>query len=287
MLKAVRGICGPAQLRRLSTGGHTVELNSISVEGGAGNPMVFIHGLYGSCSNFRSIMRQCSKLLRADRPIYCLDLRNHGASGHAESMDHEVMAADIIRFMDEHRIETGTLVGHSLGARTAMATALCFPDRVDKLMAVDMSVTPREFTGVDAVGDAMARMDLSQVTSRPVADELLAAAGVQDGAVRAFALQNLVVTKNEPVRWRINLPALRNGMQTIQSFPLAETATAPFRGKTTFLYGTNSPYVDPETDGPDIKKLFPSVDFIGMATGHWVHSERPKEFIDHVVEFIA
>ena len=28
----------------------------------------------------------------------------------------------------------------------------CFPDRVDKLMAVDMSVTPREFTGVDAVG---------------------------------------------------------------------------------------------------------------------------------------
>ena len=36
-------------------------------KGGAETPVVFIHGLYGSCSNFRSIMKGCSTKLKADR----------------------------------------------------------------------------------------------------------------------------------------------------------------------------------------------------------------------------
>ena len=40
------------------------------------------------------------------------------------------MAGDICRFLDEQGIDEATLVGHSLGGRTAMATALVHGDRV-------------------------------------------------------------------------------------------------------------------------------------------------------------
>lgn len=47
------------------------------------------------------------------------------------------MSDDIIRFADKHNLEKFSLLGHSMGARTAMTLACRYPDRVDLAISVD------------------------------------------------------------------------------------------------------------------------------------------------------
>jgi pimeloyl-ACP methyl ester carboxylesterase len=39
--------------------------------------------------------------------------------------------------------------------------------------------------------------------------------------------------------------------------------------------------------GPIIRALFPMATISSLDTGHWVHAERPTEFIEKVMAFIA
>ena len=103
------------------------------------DPIVFIHGLYGSSSNFRGIMRLLSLSCAQDRPLYALDLRNHGKSEHTPSMEFDAMAEDVRQFMESQGMKTCTLIGHSLGGRAAMGFALLYPQLVSKLVAVDIA----------------------------------------------------------------------------------------------------------------------------------------------------
>ena len=64
-----------------------------------------------------------------------VDLRNHGLSERHERMDYESLARDVHAYMDSVGINSiknkVTLVGHSLGAKTAMAFSCMFPHLVD------------------------------------------------------------------------------------------------------------------------------------------------------------
>ena len=42
------------------------------------------------------------------------DMRNHGDSPHHERHDYAIMADDVARFMDDHKLENSTLIGHSM-----------------------------------------------------------------------------------------------------------------------------------------------------------------------------
>lgn len=66
-----------------------------------------------------------------------VDLRNHGESDHHESMTYKEMAEDVIRLMDKLLVKKFTLVGHSMGGKTAMSLATLFQDRLDGLIVVD------------------------------------------------------------------------------------------------------------------------------------------------------
>lgn len=52
-------------------------------------------------------------------------------------MNYIVMSDDIIRFADKMKLEKFTIMGHSLGGRTAMTTACRFPERVDGVISID------------------------------------------------------------------------------------------------------------------------------------------------------
>ena len=92
-------------------------------EGTSGPFVVILHGLLGSSGNWRSIARKLGETHR----VYCLDLRNHGASPHVDTMTYPDMADDVRGFLDEHGIDAATVVGHSMGGKTAMLLALAAP----------------------------------------------------------------------------------------------------------------------------------------------------------------
>ena len=72
-----------------------------------------------------------------NRDLFLLDLRNHGESDHHESMTYTDMANDLIRFLDSRMLDKVTLIGHNIGAKTAMHTASLFPNRVKGLISLD------------------------------------------------------------------------------------------------------------------------------------------------------
>jgi len=64
-------------------------------------------------------------------------MRNHAKSDHHIDHNYDVMADDIVRFADKHHLSKFTLLGHSMGGRTALTTLCKYPDRVDGAISVD------------------------------------------------------------------------------------------------------------------------------------------------------
>ena len=93
---------------------------------GTGPPLVVLHGLFGSGSNWRSV----ASALAAANSVHCVDLRNHGSSPWADSMSYLEMADDVVQVLDRLGLKRASLLGHSMGGKTAMAMALCHPQRV-------------------------------------------------------------------------------------------------------------------------------------------------------------
>ena len=64
---------------------------------GAGIPVVILHGLFGSSTNWRSVARALAPRYR----VICVDLRNHGNSPWADSMDYLEMADDVRALIED------------------------------------------------------------------------------------------------------------------------------------------------------------------------------------------
>ena len=85
------------------------------------------------------------------------------------------MAEDLRHFIEANRLGPVVLVGHSLGGRAAMATALTYPGLVDRLVVVDMSPDHINLGlgGSRAVALAMAKMPVELMRSRVLAQRSL------------------------------------------------------------------------------------------------------------------
>ncbi len=101
-----------------------VRLNAIHATDGAHDshdaarpPLVLLHGLLGSSTNFRSLLPKLS--LQAKRKVWAVDLRNHGQSPHSEVMSYDAMCADLDHFFHDHGLKKVVLLGHSLGGKAS------------------------------------------------------------------------------------------------------------------------------------------------------------------------
>ena len=107
-------------------------------EAGRGKPLVLLHGLFGSGQNFGAIQRKLADQFR----VLALDLRNHGASPHAAEMAYAAMAEDVVETLRARSALPCRLVGHSVGGKVAMRTALAEPDAIDHLVVADIAPAP-------------------------------------------------------------------------------------------------------------------------------------------------
>jgi pimeloyl-ACP methyl ester carboxylesterase len=119
----------------------------------AAAPLVILHGLLGQSNNWRSFAQRPE--IAGDRRVLCADLRNHGDSPHSDRFDYASLVADLVAFLDSQSLPSAILLGHSLGGRAAMATALLRPDRVQKLIVGERKpgqslMSYSSFTGVCA-----------------------------------------------------------------------------------------------------------------------------------------
>lgn len=230
-------------------------------------PLLIVHGLYGSARNWGVV----SKKLSDERQVIAIDHRNHGESPHEKSHSYHDLASDLAEVLEA--IGPADILGHSMGGKAAMALSIQRPDLVNRLIVADIAPVAYGHTQLPFI-HAMKSVDLSDLEKRSDALEMLEAAGVDDPALRSFFTQSLDLKQK---KWRLNLDVLEAEMPKIMGFP--DEIDGLFSKETLFLSGAKSDYVLPE-HRTKIRKMFPQAGFVKISdAGHWLHAEKPKEFI--------
>lgn len=85
-------------------------------------PLVIFHGLLGSKSNWTSLSKVIHK--KTGRKIIAVDARNHGDSPHCPEHTYRHMVEDIVALLNKLSIPKISVLGHSMGGRTAMLLSL-------------------------------------------------------------------------------------------------------------------------------------------------------------------
>ncbi len=268
---------------------------------GTGAPILLLHGLYGAGQNLGMIARALP-----DYRVIALDARNHGASAHAPDMGYDTLARDVLETMDALNLGTASLIGHSMGGKTAMMVALLAPKRVRALAVLDIAPVIYDHAETRAeLIDAMAALTLAPGLTRQQADANLAGA-IQDAALRRFLLNNLRISHADIPSWRLDLAAIRAALPLLTGWVDPEPLV-PYTGPSLFLRGAHSAYVplggpaDAKPDArpdarPDatidamgaIHARFPSaaIETIAQA-GHWLHAEQPDAVNQALHRFLA
>ena len=124
----------------------TVRANGIRMNvwtGGEGPTLVLLHGYPQTGQMWHKVSPTLMKRFNLIIP----DLRGYGDSEKARSgFDKKTMAKDIACLASELGHETFFLMGHDRGARVAHRLALDFPEKVEKLIVLDIVPTHTIFS---------------------------------------------------------------------------------------------------------------------------------------------
>jgi len=246
-------------------------------ERGEGEPLLLIHGLFGSADNLGGLVR----ILETDYRTISLDLRNHGRSPHAEAMNYSAMADDVRALMDRLGLERAHIFGHSMGGKTAMQLALDHPARIDKLVIAD--IAPVTYGNHHTkILEGMKAVAAAAPVSRKGAQEILEHYE-SEMSILSFLLTNWRRSEDGIWGWRLNLDAIARNYADIA----AGNSGSPYTGEVLFLRGGNSNYVLAE-HRDQILNLFPNASVRTIeGTGHWLHAEKPDMVARAVTRFLG
>jgi esterase len=245
-------------------------------EYGKGQPLLILHGLLGSLDNWHTLSKSFSASFR----VLAVDQRNHGRSPHSDVFTYDAMAQDLVEFLDRLQIKSASVLGHSMGGKTAMQLALSHPERVEKLIVVD--IAPRAYPPLhDELLDALLSINLAVYHSRQQIDKALEVR-VPDFAVRQFLLKNLHRDASEKFSWKANLDVISRNYKEIAR---QINARGPFPKPALFVKGSRSSYIL-DSDTQDIRRMFPLATISTLDSGHWIHADTPEPFADLVVRFL-
>jgi esterase len=242
--------------------------------GGDGPPIVILHGLFGSSQNWASVGRRLASIGHC----LALDLRNHGDSPHHPSHTLSDCIEDVSLWCERHEPRPVTLIGHSMGGLVAMGFAIARPDRIERLVVVD--IAPRVYPIDHEREFAALAMDISGCAARGELDERLRPV-IPEDRLRAFILTN-AVRSDGGFHWRCNTEALRKA----RLFSDFSGVHGQFGGEVLFLVGGRSDEVKPE-DGRRIKQYFPRAEVSVIAEGdHWMHVSAQDSFLEALESFL-
>jgi pimeloyl-ACP methyl ester carboxylesterase len=244
---------------------------------GDGVSLIMLHGLLGSSDNWRVM----SKRFAAHYKVYCLDLRNHGASPHDPAMSYANMAADLSEFLASEKLDHAHLIGHSMGGKVAMRFALDQPDSVAGLVVID--IAPKAYPPTHRpLLIALKALELTTCNTYGDIDRALEGQ-IRDTQVRQFVIKNLARGADETFYWRLGSDEI---IVNYDALTEAVSAHRPVATRTCFIRGGRSNFIA-DTDIPWIRQLFPNAEIVTFAdAGHWVHIDAAERFYQTVTEFL-
>jgi pimeloyl-ACP methyl ester carboxylesterase len=256
---------------------------------GTGPKLIILHGLYGSSDNWIGIARK----LENHYTVLLPDLRNHGASPHSPTHTYAEMVDDIQQFYLDTNTENAFLIGHSMGGKVAMQFAAEYPEKVNRLMIVDIApknylIGNKSYKHIrqhEMILELLENPDLSRFHSRKELDDYFSLR-IKEETVRHFLLKNIHRTNTGHFEWKMNAGILRDSFRSM----VGEVNMEWFEERmpitaypVTFVRGLKSEYVT-DSDWNEIRKIYPEANIVDISdAGHWLHSEQPDQFVRAVL----
>lgn len=247
---------------------------------------MFLHGLMGSTSNWRSI----AKAFEDRYHVLAFDQRGHGRSFQPESGFHpRDFASDLNKIMDELGWPSAIVVGHSMGGRNAMEFALHFAHRVKALVIEDI--------GPEANSRATSRIEkLLDLVPTPFASREQARSFFEGEypemisfypkarVVAKFLLANIDQRDDGKLDWRFSKKAVLGAMREGRNEDRWD-ALRNLRMPVLIVRGAESDDLTPEIFAR-MKATLPTAQAVEIeGAGHWVHFDQPEAFIRVLKEF--
>jgi len=257
-------------------------------KGETGEPLIILHGLYGSGDNWMSI----AQVLKEHFQVYLIDQRNHGRSPHSYEMDYELLSEDLHAFFQTHNISKAHIIGHSMGGKTAMWFTLKYPELVNRLVVVDIAHRTYSMVGTNAnvhkmIISALKGVEPETATGRKEIEKRLLTF-IPNKQLCMFLLKNIERDSTGKYGWRININSIeKNLINIMDGFSnLAKNEVLPANTPVLFIKGELSNYIN-ANDITEIRNLFPKAELVTFPdTGHWLHAQQPELFLKTVVEFL-
>lgn len=251
-------------------------------DSGQGSAVIMLHGGGPGASGWSNFHKNVDAF-SVEHRVLLVDMLNFGKS-EAVIFDDEpsttVRARAIRDLMDTLGIQRASLVGNSLGGTVALAFAVDFPERVDKLVL-------------------MGPAGLSRTVMAPQPTEghkLLRAAAINPSLETMQALVNVMlydpsVVSRETIESRVAAAKDREQREA------AEKSTAPQRdqrdeypkvsAKTLIIWGRED-RVNPLEIGMRLLRDIPDCRLLVFKNcGHWAQIEHSEEFNDVSLNFLA
>ena len=239
--------------------------------------IIFIfHGLFGRAKNWHSIVLKLSSIVEGLFIVF--DLRNHGENEPSTQISYTIMVNDIYEFIQRKNISKMSIIGHSMGGKLGMLFSLLHPTFVKQLFVVDIAPVfyPREEM---EIVDYLLEIDVKNCKSRNEVDSKLSNY-IDKKELRSFLLQNLNFN-NGTYSWSLDLNTIKKGMKDLRGFPF-DIISNTSQIDTLCIFGGDSPYIN-EKYKDKFKTLFINLKFFKIEdAGHWLHVEKPKEFIEMI-----
>jgi pimeloyl-ACP methyl ester carboxylesterase len=277
----------------------------------SGTPFIWAHG---SFSNAYEVLPIANSLVKAGYFVIAIDYYGHGQtpiSQHEVSLHH--IADDIAELMDQRKIKTAVVGGWSRGGAVATAFYDAYPSRVLGVVLEDGgSVAMNTFyhlLGADSLANRVNQIYYQEVVDTTYATELEAYRAMYDTSVDGSQFDNLAwIQKVEGGKWGIGhgLFKLFN-MQTKEQFldNIRKVTAVPLFAESMAILEPKIVYrnlhvpmliLDPigkddiqpfEQQNAELQKKHPQLIYhrVYENTGHNIHFERKKEFVEDLAKF--
>jgi pimeloyl-ACP methyl ester carboxylesterase len=258
--------------------------------GGEGPVLLLIHGMAGSCQNWRDVIEP----LAQRHTVIAPDLPGHGMSAGGRG-DYSLgsLASGLRDLLLALGHERATLIGHSLGGGIAMQFSYQFPEMVERLVLVSSGglgpeVSPllraAALPGADIFIAATA--GAGQKVGGAI-DRGLAAIGMKPGADVAEVARGYA-SLSEPRRRKAFLATLRSVVGTEgQRIAAGDRLYLAESVPVLIVWGARDPII-PARHGEDAHRALPGSELaIFEGAGHMPQLEQPGHFIAVLERFLA
>ena len=269
----------------------TVTANGLELHyldwGTVGKPsMVLLHGLRGHAHSWDDV----SAAMYRDFHVLALDQRGRGDTEWAPDGDYstEAYVADLAAFSDALGLDSFVLVGHSMGGRNSMAFTARYPEKVQKLIIVDIGPV------IDPIGAERMSKEIREV---PEEFDSFDAAVEHMSKHNRFAADSVLrrrlqyATKELPngkYGWRYDL-AIREQRRQGTMAPAADLwpALAQITCPSLIVRGTDTDLLSSEVAHQMEEALVQGTLVEVPRAGHMVFEDNPEDFISQLISFLG